>query len=122
VFKNQYHVSVNPEEEEKDHKEDEMNKSKDDVVQKLDLLQRVIATSILAFILFLLLENYISQSDKPTYNDGHHLLHRRRRRDISHIHQTQLPNDWLYRSRVPDSVWSALHSQKYSWQSGEDFR
>ena len=41
VFKNQYHVSVNPEEEEKDHKEDEMNKSKDDVVQKLDLLQRV---------------------------------------------------------------------------------
>ena len=41
VFKNQYHVSVNPEDEEKDREEDEMVKGKNDVVRQLDLLHKV---------------------------------------------------------------------------------
>ena len=89
---------------------------------------QVLATAILGFILFLLLENYINRTDiKRSFEDanrraGSHILYRR---DIDtsklqihatsqQIHATPPKSDWLYRPRVPDSS----ESRMFSWQHG----
>jgi len=121
VFKNQYQIDVNSgdeEEERQNEVETEKNNGNPDVLRQLDLLQRVLATAILGFILFLLLENYINRTDinrseEVNRRAGSHILYRR---DVDtskqQIDATPPKSDWLYRPRVPDSS----ESRMFSWQ------